>query len=326
MNGRSQAEIGAGCIAVFVVSSAFRDVYLGDVFQSISVFIVLLVAFGIATVAGLAVARARGETLAFIAAARGDVVAMNLGTAGAWICYFLALKWLDPSIVSTLFAGIGPFAVIALGACGLPIAAPPPTTRAERLLQFGTVGSLLALVFIVATGRSGFQSVVPLYALASAGLALLAGVLIVVGHLYAKRLNDSGVSASAILGTRFFGLLAMASAGVVHDGGAALTIPLPALAQVAGAATLLIVMPVFFNQVGMSLISPLAARVITAAGPAFVFGLQQADPRIAWSPGTGAAVFAYSAFVIAANLVHGKLWKTSRTSGGPRVSTDSARH
>ena len=60
MTSRSGAELGAACVFVFVVSSAFRDVYLGGVFQSVSVFLVLLIAFGIATVAGLGLAWVRG--------------------------------------------------------------------------------------------------------------------------------------------------------------------------------------------------------------------------------------------------------------------------
>jgi hypothetical protein len=49
------------------------------------------------------------------------------GRAGTWICYFFALKFLDRSIVNTLFAGIGPFVIIiVIWASGHPIARPRP--------------------------------------------------------------------------------------------------------------------------------------------------------------------------------------------------------
>jgi len=54
MKPRSQADIGALCVLVFVVCSAFRDVYFGGVFQSISVFLVLLIAFGMMTMRSVA--------------------------------------------------------------------------------------------------------------------------------------------------------------------------------------------------------------------------------------------------------------------------------
>ena len=175
--GRSQAEIGAACVAVFVVGSAFRDVYLGHIFQSVSVYLVLLVAFGIATVAGLGISRVKGESLGFLIRAPGDVLMMNLGTAGAWICYFLALKWLDPSIVNTLFAGIGPFAVIALNGCGLSIAAPQPATALQKVLQLGVVGTLCLLVCIAVIDQTGLAGGRPVLALSSLLLALgLAGL------------------------------------------------------------------------------------------------------------------------------------------------------
>jgi hypothetical protein len=309
MTGRSQAEIGAACVAIFVVGSAFRDVYLGHIFQSVSVYLVLLIAFGIATVAGLGISRAKGESLGFLTRSPGDVIMMNLGTAGAWICYFLALKWLAPSIVNTLFAGIGPFAVIALNSCGLSIAARQPSTALQKTLQLGVVGSLCALVCIAVLDQTGPQSSFPVLALGSAGLALLAGSLITIGHLYAKRLDERGVSPDAIMGTRFFALLLFAGAAIVHEGPATAATPASEIARIAGAATLLIVVPVFFNQIGMAKISPLAARVITAAGPVLVFVLQQFDPRIQWSTAILAAILAYSAFVIAANLAHGGFWK-----------------
>lgn len=313
MTGRSQAKIGAACVSIFVVGSAFRDVYLGHIFQSVSVYLVLLIAFGIATVAGLGISRAKGESLEFVLRSPGDVIMMNLATAGAWICYFLALKWLDPSVVNTLFAGIGPFAVIALNSFGVSIAAPEAATALQKVLQLGVVGTLCLLVCIAVIDQTGFAGGRPMLALGSAGLALLAGSLIAIGHLYAKRLDERDVSPDAIMGTRFFALLFFACAALVHEGPAAVTVPMPEIARIAGAATLLIVVPVFFNQIGMAKIGPLAARVITAAGPVLVFALQQLDPRIEWSTATFAAILAYSGFVIAANLAHGGLWKAKIT-------------
>lgn len=322
MKPRSQADIGALCVFVFVLCSAVRDVYFGGAFQSVSVFLVLLIAFGSMTLAGLAVAAWKGRaSLTIIAAAPTDTVMMNVATAGAWTCYFFALKYLDPSIVNTLFAGIGPFVVIALAGSRFSIAQPSDSTPLQRILQAATVCTLIVLVWIVITGRSGFQIANGWIAFGSTLLALLAGALITVSHLYAKRLDERGASPSALLGTRFFGLLAVAACGLALEGlpGSA-HIDTPGLLGVATAAILLIAMPVWVNQVGMAKISPLSARVITAFGPALVFGLQQVDARIAWSTETFVAVTVYSVLVTAANLSQRRNWNTPMKLPTPKHS------
>jgi hypothetical protein len=310
MKPRSQADIGALCVLVFVLCSAFRDVYFGGVFQSISVFLVLLIAFGMMTLAGLAISIWKNPaSLRIIAAAPKDVAMMNLATAGAWTCYFFALKFLDPSIVNTLFAGIGPFVVIALAGSRFRIARPSHSTPLQRVLHAGIVLTLLTLVWIVVSGRSSFQSGNGWVALGSTALALIAGTSITVGHLFAKRLDERGAAPPALLGTRFFGLLVVATCGIAYEGmPEARGIDTQGLYGVAAAAVLLIVMPVWFNQIGMAKISPLSARVITAFGPVLVFGLQQFDARIVWSTETFVAVTVYSVLVMAANLSQRKDW------------------
>jgi len=322
MKPRSQADIGALCVFVFVLCSAVRDVYFGGAFQSVSVFLVLLIAFGSMTVAGLTVSAWTGRaSLRIVAATPKDAAMMNLATAGAWTCYFFALKSLDPAIVNTLFAGIGPFVVIALAGSRFGIARPSRSTLVQRLLQAGTVVTLIVLVWIVVSGRSGFQVGDGRMAFGSAMLALAAGALITVGHLFAKRLDERGAAPPALLGTRFFGLLAVAGCGLAYEGMPGTTgIDTPGLFGVAAAALLLIVMPVWFNQVGMAKISPLGARVITAFGPVLVFGLQQFDTRIAWSTETFLAVTVYSVLVTAANLSQRKDW----IAVGPTAGRNSA--
>jgi drug/metabolite transporter (DMT)-like permease len=320
MKPRSQAEIGALCVFVFVLCSAFRDVYFGGVFQSVSVFLVLSIAFGTMTLAGLTISVWKDPaSLRIIAAAPKDAAMMNLATAGAWTCYFFALKFLDPSIVNTLFAGIGPFVVIALAGSRFSIAQPSRSTPLQRILQAGVVFTLLILVWIVVSGRSGFQSGDAWAAFGSAMLALVAGSLITVGHLLAKRLDERGAAPPALLGTRFFGLLAVAACGIAYEGmPEARGIDTQGLFGVAAAAVLLIVMPVWFNQVGMAKISPLSARVITAFGPVLVFGLQQFDTRITWSTETFVAVTIYSALVTVANLSQRRDWNTLNELPMPR--------
>lgn len=318
MKHPSDPALGASCVAIFVISTAFRDVYLGGVFQSVNVFVVLLVAFGIATGTGLGLVWCRGGSFRPLIQAPMDVLMMNLTTAGAWISYFFALKFLEPSIVNTLFAGIGPFVIMAMRASGQPIAKSNPSAAVQKFLQAGVVGSLIALIWIVATGRSGFQSPDPLAAVGSAGLALIAGSLITISHLFGKRLDQEGATPDALVGTRFVGILIMACVVIGFEGPGEIVPPAMDMLRLAGASALLIVAPVFFNQVGMAKLSPLSARIITAFGPALVFLLQQADDRIAWSTETLIAIVAYSGLVTAANVSQGMSHRR-RINGAPQA-------
>jgi len=67
-------------------------------------------------------------------------------------------------------------------------------------------------------------------------------------------------------------------------------------------ALLLIVFPIYVNQVGIALASPLTVRVVLAAGPVLLFFLQLIEGRLASSPYSLAAAVFYAVFAIAAAL------------------------
>ena len=70
--------------------------------------------------------------------------------------------------------------------------------------------------------------------------------------------------------------------------------PSVALPNVAAAALLLIVLPLYLNQRGVALASPMTVRVVHAAGPVLVFALQLADGRLPASPWSLAVIIAYA--------------------------------
>jgi hypothetical protein len=84
-----------------------------------------------------------------------------------------------------------------------------------------------------------------------------------------RQLNDRGVSPTALVSVRFLGALAAALAlrgGWPWRGGAGPTAGWSGeLGAVVVAALLLIVLPIFVNQIGISLASPLTVRVVVAA-------------------------------------------------------------
>lgn len=294
--------IGTTCVTIFVLSTAVRDVYFGGVLQSVSVFAVLLITFTTATLLGLllAVFRTNGGLIAVVTSP-GDAIAMNVTTALAWTCYFFALKWIEPSIAATLFAGIAPFTVIGLNAIGISIAAPIASSHLQKWLQAGLLGSLGVLVAIVALGYSGIDTEATSSALLGAALALASGALITVSLMFCKRLNEKGASPEALLGTRFLGICILAGAAIA-SGNAGDNIPaVKEGLELVPLAALLIVAPVYLQQIGVAKIGPLNAKIIATLGPVFVFLMQQFDGRIQWSTPTLCAICLYSTLALLSN-------------------------
>ena len=87
---------------------------------------------------------------------------------------------------------------------------------------FGYAGialSLVALAWVVLSGRSGLAGASETTALLGLAALLVSGASITVSLLYCKRLHDHGVNAEVVTSVRY-GLLILIAAGVVwHKGG-----------------------------------------------------------------------------------------------------------
>ena len=128
------ALFGLGCLLVFAVVRAVQDTFFGNVFQSISFFIVASLAFGLSTAVFGAWAWHHNskEVRALINQTR-LFIALNATTAVAWIMYFFALKNIEPAIVNTLYTGIGPIAVLVLAQLRISMAHRTDTSWTELL-------------------------------------------------------------------------------------------------------------------------------------------------------------------------------------------------
>ena len=315
--------IGPFLVLAFSLSQALRDVYFGRAFQQVDFFVVVLIAFSISTLGFGAVAALRSP--AEFRKLRGQlstVLAINVTTALAWSSYFFALSHLEPAIVNTVHSGMGPLTVVALAACGAKLAQAGKLRRGESLAYAGIALSLLALGGVVLSGNSAL----PGASLATnlLGLVLLAvsGASITISLLYCKRLQDQGISAETVTVVRYLLLILVAGSIVGWRGGTAGVERLDHLATLALAATALIVLPLFVLQIGIGQTAPLAAHVIRALGPVFVFALQQFDGRLAYSMPTLICILAYSACAIAGNVLHG--WRSETTE--PAATIRQAGH
>jgi drug/metabolite transporter (DMT)-like permease len=306
MATRWHSYLGPALVLVFCLSQAFRDVFFGHVFQGVDFFAIILLAFLTSTILFTAIPLYRDRSAFKKLRGHGrTVLMMNVTTALAWSCYFFGLSRLEPSIVNTMHSGMGPLTVVVLAALGVRLAKTDHVGRWEYLGYAGIALSLVALAWVVLSGRSGLATV-ETAALLGLGALLVSGASITVSLLYSKRLHDDGVNAEVVTAVRY-GFLILIAAGVVwHKGGLQGIGSLGEAATLTALATLLIVLPLYAFQVGIALTAPLTANVLRALGPVFVFALQQVDGRLSTSAPTLIGILAYSAAAILSNVAHAR--------------------
>jgi hypothetical protein len=289
---------------LFVLLASVRDVYFGGVFQWLSPLDVAVTAFALCSAVFLPAALVR-DTGSFRILLRhpGRLFWVNATSAMAWLAFFYALRTIEPLLVQILFAGIGPLSVgwvDRLVGAGGPSA---PASRAERAIHTGLGG---ALVLAAVVGLAGLSSAGPqplVVAALGVVLAAGAGISISANTVLCRQLNDAGVAPAALVSVRFIG--AVVGAGILglasgHDFAGIFS--RSAAATLFGGSLLLIVMPIYVNQIGVALASPLTVRVAMAIGPVLIFVLQLIEGRLTPSPYSLGCGVCYGVFAVAAGL------------------------
>ena len=305
------AAVGVGCLLFFAIAQAVRDAFFGNVFQSVSFFIVAISAFGGSTVVFGAWAwhRDRAEVRALIGQTR-YFLALNVTTAAAWILYFFALKNMEPAIVSTLYTGIGPATVLGLSALGMAMTKRTNPGWLECVGHFGVLASLVAIAAVAVLGQSGLTGQSAGLRLAAVIAAATGGVIIAISHMIARRFGDLGIGSVTLMGLRFPLTLAVAVVCELVLGQANARPDGQALPLLALAAFSLIVIPSFFLQLGVARTLPLTVNVVRALGPVFVFAVQQLDGRLHFSGATLSCIIAFTFFASLTGIVRG--WTEAR--------------
>jgi len=307
--------LGPALVLLFCLSQAFRDVYFGNVFQNVDFFAVILLAFTASTLLFTAVPLLRNR--AAFAKLRGHgrtILMMNITTALAWSCYFFALSRIEPSAVNTLHSGMAPLTVVVLGLFGIRLAQADSIGWQEGAGYAAIALTLIALVWVVLSGRSGLATGDARSALLGLVALMTSGASITVSLLYSKRLHDHGVSAEIVTAMRYFLLIAVAAGVVWHKGGLIGVATARDALMLTGLTTILVILPLYALQVGIALTSTLTANVMRSLGPVFVFAIQQADGRLAYSTPTLVCILAYSAAAIASNLARARQASSGTTS------------
>lgn len=307
----------------FVALASVRDVYFGGLVQRVSPLVVAVTAFSLCTLAFLAIALVRDRTgLAALIRHRRRLGWVNATTALAWLSFFFALRAAEPALVQILFFGIGPLSVAWIDG-RVTGTAPVALTSAERRLHQGLLASLIFTAVVVLGGFSGLGAQPTGRAALGVALALGGGIAIAISTLLCRTLNDAGVGPATLLSLRFPGAVVLAAVLMPLAGEGALAALTPGLlAGVALASLLLIVLPNYVNQIGVSLASPVTVRAVLAVGPVLVFALQGLEGRLSPSRATLTACLLYAVVAVAAAIARRRaIAVVTAGRGAPRASS-----
>jgi drug/metabolite transporter (DMT)-like permease len=263
---------------VFTALAAVRDVYFAGMFQQVSPLLVGVAAFSLCAIVFLPIALAASPAgVVRLLRRPRELVCVNVTTALAWISFFYALRTIEPLLVQVLFSGIGPLTIVWWDG--------GDRSRGERVGHLGLLVTIVLAGGVALAGLSGGARQPFLPALLGVALAIFAGFSISVSTVLSRQLNDAGVDPTALVALRFVGATLLAAALMLPAGESLRALGArEAIVGVIGASLLLVVAPIYVNQVGIALASPLTVRVALAVGPVLIFVLQLVEGRLSSSP------------------------------------------
>jgi drug/metabolite transporter (DMT)-like permease len=301
LRGAAEGQEAAGFLAavVFVCLSVWRDVYLGAALQRITPLVMAAAAFTLCTLVFLPTGLHSRQSMTVFRNRLGDLLWVNVTSAGAWIAFLYALKLVEPAIVQILYSGIGPLSVIWAERYRSRDKRAVELTLAERISYAALLTALVFAAVVVLSGLSGSGHQPINECVIGVLLAIAGGGFISVSTMLCRKLNDAGATPSAVLAFRYPGA-AIIAAIVTAYSPASLPNGLGWIDGTLLVAAALIVVSSYVNQVAISLATPLTVRVVLAAAPAFIFALQMVEGRLITSPYSLLAAAVYGCAAVSA--------------------------
>lgn len=298
------SKLGIALVLGFVLSQAIRDVHLGHLFGTLGLFEAALLAFGTAAVVfGASLAAFRPDQISLLVANWKTVLILNITTTIAWMAYFGSLRFVEPAAANLAFAGIAPVAVAIFAALGLTTVDEKAIGSLERLIHGALLAIVCMLALIVSTGYSGFANLDPIIGLVGVGLACLAGLSITAETIFAKRMNQVGVSPLAIVGTRFVMVTIFAGVMLMQTETPYAGYTLLDMSRQAIVFLAILIGPIYLAQAGLARTTPLISGAILAVGPVATLALQSLAGGIELAPAMLLVTVLYALVAVAAALL-----------------------
>ncbi|BEH97546.1 DMT family transporter [Edwardsiella ictaluri] len=281
VDSKNGSRFGVGYILVFNLLSGIQAVYLSGLLQKANLFATITITFFFVSIFFLGVSffyKDKKITPTAPAAKFYNILAINLTTAGSWLGFFVALKYIEPAVVSALANAIGPMLTLFIT---VKITKSDKLTRAEIFSVIGVFVCMSLMIHSTMNGASALGNTSRNYAIIGIVMAFLCGISMVLNTIFSKRLNNQGVKPHSIMTFRFVLIVLV---GIYIAGYNEIMVTLHQYWL-----TLLIValfgniIPLYILQVGISKVPPLVVSFALVLAPLFYFLSQQFSKRISFS-------------------------------------------
>ncbi len=269
-----------------VCLQSLGKVLYGTLLDGISVPLFLLMSFGLT--AAVFIVRAGPWPPR---AGRQHLLAVNLSTAVSFVCFFFALKHLNPAVVASLELGAALAAAIMLARIsdGLGL------RKGRAIACSGIIAGCLLLCMAEMQMLSPEDNAVStMLAIAAASLS---GVASTLSARHAKTLATAGWTAAEVLAHRFYLTLAFAVAWLLLDR-SLLELPAPsAVPSIILVAAVGVLIPLLLIQIALRRTDTLTVMICFAAQPLLSFLIAIPSPAYAWDLTTLLGVIVVTLFL-----------------------------
>jgi drug/metabolite transporter (DMT)-like permease len=292
---RRAQTIGVVLVLVWVVLTASKDVYLGHLVQGLDSTLLLVGCIAIAVAFFNATQLTNRAAYARVFADNlVDVLWLNLFTAAAWASFFAALRFLEAAVAESFVVAVDPLATLVLARA---LRHESPVLPSELAASWAMLGAAAFLGVGVWYGQSSVGAIGAADATFAITCVLVCGIANGGITVISKRLADRKVTASQVIASRFWLLLAGGLAFVLSRGQ-----DMGALADHAGGVAMIavfgVIVPMFVLQKAIERAEPMTVVLVGSTVPVFAFAFQQLDSRLTFSWLSFAGVTAIFAIVI----------------------------
>jgi multidrug transporter EmrE-like cation transporter len=287
MTGQSAANFGRAMIVLAVLLQAVGKVAYGTWLAAFPSPLFVFISFTLTAAFFLTLSRQGSGVQAW-----GPLLLLNVSTALTFICFFYALKLIEPAIVGAVEIGIGPVLAVLI-----TLALTGQRPAGLRVLVCVGILAGCGVLTIAALQGSGFASFgwdawLGLTASAAAGVG---AVLITMAS---KSLINRGWKFGAVLAHRFYIILPLSLVMSLGSDVASIEWTASLIAILVAVSVLGVLAPLYLLQIGIGRCDPYTVMVTMAALPVLTFIIEGFSPVYSWSWLTAAGIFIVAAFLL----------------------------
>ncbi|MGG0418678.1 DMT family transporter [Priestia aryabhattai] len=269
--------IGIGFVLIYNIFSSIKEVVSGHIVQSLSPFLLVFLTFSFAAIFFQIMAFMKyKDEYSRPFQDYSTLIKVNISTVGAWIGFFYGVKYLEPAIVSTLIAGIGPAVATIYQSFSKLNKIKNPI---ESYTAIGILICSILLVWFSLTGQTSVESMNYLNITKGVILTFISSICVVITTFYTKKFSSIGCSPITIMAHRFYLLIPVSLIAFVATNKQEVNI-------ISNAPTILYIaifgatIPLLCLQYGIKYCKPIMVVTLLAIAPLFTYLFELADPRL----------------------------------------------